>query len=236
VLKACVGLTAMAVTGMANATTFDFSATNLGLTGGNAYNTINTSIDGIGLTITALTIANDNSGNIDSISAVMGSDVGVYVSSSVSGNLGVRSRLPSAEDTTSDGNNLDGGDAGVSNDLDEGILFTFDRLVSLDYINFDFFTSSDDFNLTVDGANTSIVVDYNADSIANPLVTDVLNQFDEYRFNGIVGTSFLFWADGDSDSFRIDRLEVSAVPVPAAAWLFGSALLGMFGFSRRKKA
>jgi len=28
--------------------------------------------------------------------------------------------------------------------------------------------------------------------------------------------------------------QVSAVPVPAAAWLFGSALLGFFGFSRRK--
>jgi len=27
---------------------------------------------------------------------------------------------------------------------------------------------------------------------------------------------------------------VSAVPVPAAAWLFGSALLGFFGFARRK--
>ena len=27
---------------------------------------------------------------------------------------------------------------------------------------------------------------------------------------------------------------VSTVPVPAAAWLFGSALLGFFGFSRRK--
>jgi len=24
------------------------------------------------------------------------------------------------------------------------------------------------------------------------------------------------------------------VPVPAAAWLFGSALLGFFGFTRRK--
>ena len=37
--------------------------------------------------------------------------------------------------------------------------------------------------------------------------------------------------------FLVDDLalnEVSAVPVPAAAWLFGSALLGFFGFSRRK--
>lgn len=36
------------------------------------------------------------------------------------------------------------------------------------------------------------------------------------------------WAVADGDVF------VSAVPVPAAAWLFGSALLGFFGFSRRK--
>ena len=38
-------------------------------------------------------------------------------------------------------------------------------------------------------------------------------------------------------SFAIDNLSISAVstvPVPAAAWLFGSALLGFFGFSRRK--
>ena len=31
-----------------------------------------------------------------------------------------------------------------------------------------------------------------------------------------------------------NSMEVSAVPVPAAAWLFGSALLGFFGFSRKK--
>jgi len=34
--------------------------------------------------------------------------------------------------------------------------------------------------------------------------------------------------------FSIGTASVSAVPVPAAAWLFGSALLGFFGFSRRK--
>jgi hypothetical protein len=30
--------------------------------------------------------------------------------------------------------------------------------------------------------------------------------------------------------------EVSNVPVPAAVWMFGSALLGMFGLNRRKSA
>ena len=34
----------------------------------------------------------------------------------------------------------------------------------------------------------------------------------------------------------IDNLQVSAVPVPAAAWLFGSGLLGLTGIARRRKA
>ena len=33
-----------------------------------------------------------------------------------------------------------------------------------------------------------------------------------------------------------DNVSVSAVPIPAAAWLFGSGLLGMIGMARRKKA
>lgn len=35
------------------------------------------------------------------------------------------------------------------------------------------------------------------------------------------------------DSFRVT--DVSAVPLPAAAWLFGSALLGLAGFTRRHR-
>jgi len=30
--------------------------------------------------------------------------------------------------------------------------------------------------------------------------------------------------------------DVSAVPVPAAVWLFGSGLVGLVGIARRKKA
>jgi len=45
---------------------------------------------------------------------------------------------------------------------------------------------------------------------------------------------------GTGDVIGVDNLvfttDVSTVPVPAAAWLFGSALLGFFGFARRKKA
>ncbi len=233
-MKTLTAVAALTFASMASATTFKFNATNLGVTAGGSYNSLVTTIDGIGLTITALDVLNDNTGNITSATPITGTGVGVYVSSSdstpTSGNLGVRGSIGETS-------NLDGGSGGVLsgvNEPDEGLLFTFDALVSLDYINFDSFTSfgGDDFNLTVDGV--SVLVDHNGND-TSALVTNVPGQFDEYNFNNIVGTNFLFWADGNSDSFRIDRLSVSAVPVPAAAWLFGSALLGMFGFSRRKK-
>lgn len=44
------------------------------------------------------------------------------------------------------------------------------------------------------------------------------------------GRDFTFdfeWAD--------KGLAVSEVPVPAAVWLFGSGLVGLMGFKRRKK-
>ena len=40
---------------------------------------------------------------------------------------------------------------------------------------------------------------------------------------------------GFNANFNI-RPEVSAVPVPAAAWLFGSGLIGLVGLARRKQA
>ena len=48
------------------------------------------------------------------------------------------------------------------------------------------------------------------------------------------GNIFEFMVDTDGNDFYIRS--ISAVPVPAAVLLFGSALLSMFGFSRRKSA
>lgn len=49
------------------------------------------------------------------------------------------------------------------------------------------------------------------------------------------GIRSLFWSDDPGWNFAaLDNVTISAVPVPAAAWLFGSALLGFFGFSRKK--
>lgn len=41
---------------------------------------------------------------------------------------------------------------------------------------------------------------------------------------------------GDHEGAYGAYIDVQAVPVPAAAWLFGSALLGLGGISRRRKA
>jgi len=42
--------------------------------------------------------------------------------------------------------------------------------------------------------------------------------------------------DIDFDNISYAVWEVSAVPVPAAVWLFGSGLIGLIGVARRKKA
>lgn len=66
---------------------------------------------------------------------------------------------------------------------------------------------------------------------------------DKYRgWDSNYSNPYLHFSDRANDtvgSFLVRALEekinVSTVPVPAAAWLFGSALLGFVGFSRRNK-
>ncbi len=45
-------------------------------------------------------------------------------------------------------------------------------------------------------------------------------------------TYFYGWAVADGDAFG--RANATVVPVPAAVWLFGSAIFGLFSLSRRK--
>lgn len=59
--------------------------------------------------------------------------------------------------------------------------------------------------------------------------------FFETGFNGLGITSIVFSGNLDSFSdYAVAAIEVSAVPLPGAAILFGSALLGFFGFKRRR--
>ncbi|MCK5092950.1 MAG: VPLPA-CTERM sorting domain-containing protein, partial [Gammaproteobacteria bacterium] len=55
------------------------------------------------------------------------------------------------------------------------------------------------------------------------------NTYDgKQSYNG-KSYSYYAWAVHDGD------VGASVVPVPAAVWLFGSGLIGLVGFARRKK-
>lgn len=63
------------------------------------------------------------------------------------------------------------------------------------------------------------------------------NNWQTYSFN-LLGTgsdTLKFLAVGTNESLggNLDNVRLNAVPVPAAAWLFASAL-GLFGFARRR--
>ena len=106
----------------------------------------------------------------------------------------------------------------------ERITFTFSQTVKLDQINLGLFESCCEPNglysldggsdLTLSGGSTNVGVAVDSFSVAT-----------QVRPGGI-----------GNNTFRIDNLNVSAVPLPAAAWLFGSALLGLLSISRRKRA
>jgi len=131
----------------------------------------------------------------------------------------------------------------VDNDEPASTDFTIialnDGVVSFDWS----FSSRDEgpgfdpFGWLLNGAFTQLTVD-------GPNGSGPLTQLGSTMFNVLAGDIFGFSARSiDSccgaatttiSNFSAPDVSVSAVPVPAAAWLFGSALLGFFGFSRRK--
>ncbi len=199
---------------------FDFTTAGLGVAGGQAYNSVTMSVDGVSVEVTAYTIDNDGAGTILASSLITAPGRGVYVSAN--NNLGVSSG-------NGDSNNLDGGDANTT-EPDEGLLFSFSELVSLAFVDFDSWGSSDDFNLTVDG--TLILADFDGHPHGgSPYAAHRPSNSSYFDFYNITGRDFLFWADGDSDSFRIDSMVVNTVPTPASLTLLG---LGVLGFKLRR--
>ena len=65
--------------------------------------------------------------------------------------------------------------------------------------------------------------------------TDLL-QFDSAPGPQGAGSYTVQWQEFDGPSNYEMEFVVSAVPVPAAVWLFGSGLIGLVGVARRKKA
>jgi len=103
--------------------------------------------------------------------------------------------------------------------------------------NFDFSSLRATFTRGT-GINTSI-----SDVPLNNLFSNVLKNDYDVNSSGMV--DMLWYEDIDLDFLGLNqsaRLEigikgtVSAVPVPAAVWLFGSGMIALFGFSRKNIA
>ena len=78
-----------------------------------------------------------------------------------------------------------------------------------------------------------------ADNLISTVTQDLASSFVGMVTLSLVGSNIAYATFGTTGDLGLggiyaDNFTVSAVPVPAAAWLFGSALLGFFGFSRRK--
>ncbi len=64
-------------------------------------------------------------------------------------------------------------------------------------------------------------------------------SFDVYAYAKVVKDDTSWWQSYDrpqTGSVNVTVAPPAVVPIPAAAWLFGSAMLGLFGVARRKKA
>jgi hypothetical protein len=109
---------------------------------------------------------------------------------------------------------------------DEHLEFVFDKNVIIEDIwvnnNHDtpFGFAAGDL-ITVNGVNYGAITGYAGD--ANGILTSsiLLNAGDVLKIAN------------NNQQFYVSGVSVSAVPVPAAIWLFGSALLGFIGYGRR---
>ena len=202
-------LIALATTQTANAATFDFVSYASGNEG--SYNPyVSPTVDGI--TITATGQQTLSNGETDT-----GKTAYAYLDdhwSQRDAGLGVCKTFTTgcgADDNVTD---------------DEKLTLDFGQVVTITEItmaNGDHYTNNwdGDFGLRIDGGSWQTIA-----------LAAVFNT-------PITGTIFEFWNNnGSTDAnkeFYISTMTVSAVPIPAAIWLFGSVMLGFVGIRRNNK-
>jgi hypothetical protein len=67
-------------------------------------------------------------------------------------------------------------------------------------------------------------------------LNSALTTYNITGLNGLSGLDISFDGGAYFAPFDLDNVQLSIVPVPAAVWLFGSALVGLAGWSRRRIA
>ena len=177
-----------------------------------------------GVTNNGITVTASGSSTNDSPNTVGGSPDLQQFAYLDSGNAG----LGVCEDLTGSKQCVVSSDDNVTKS--EILKLVFDQTVSLDSL----LLLNGDHRADFDNNQYQIRID---GSLFDPLS---LALVDLSGFN-FVGKTFEFISlastkPSSKEEFYINSMTVSTVPVPAAAWLFGSALLGFFGFKRRRIA
>jgi len=144
--------------------------------------------------------------------------------------------------------------AGIGNDEITGLSDVSGQILKLEFdtvvyiSNFDFL----DLYLNRDSEKGGEQVRISIDGIADPFIVNATGssgdggyaRLDLLALGGaILGQVIEFTAyqgallqDDRNNDYAFAAITISAVPVPAAAWLFGTALIGLAGFSKRRKS
>jgi hypothetical protein len=139
--------------------------------------------------------------------------------------LSIASNYSGSYNTT--GLYLDNGD--YSTNGFSSITFSFASDVNA--FGFNFGASNYSWTLTAYDGSGSII----ESMVISALIDSNNGEFFGIAANGIA-YAVLSNNDPSYDWIFIDNFTTSAVPVPAAVWLFGSGLLGLIGFTKRKAA
>ena len=223
-IKGAILSTALMASSIASATTFDFAAiangdSSYGFTGGEFGATAITFTQG-GLTL----IASGSDTNTNAIYNAYLDSSWTHSGGGGNGGLGVCQVLSSGAQCNP------GSDDNVT--INENLMLSFDTQVTITDTTF---RNGEHNTIFGDGAEFDLVID-------RGLVSEFSGTFTlEHLFTtDITGTTFEFMnlntIDTDPFRFYISAMEVTAVPVPAAVWLFGSGLLGLAGIARRKRS
>ncbi len=139
---------------------------------------------------------------------------------------------------------------GVTNSSDETTQHYVDNSGRFDFVRFDFseqvkvekitlsiWSGDGDMTLGYGGSNNgSIFNHFYTTQTGDDLTIDFGSTPADETWR--IFASLLNNQDGKTakiDGFKIKSMEVSTVPLPAAVWLFGSALLGMVGIGYRRQ-
>jgi len=122
------------------------------------------------------------------------------------------------------------GDDEITQRTNEGLTVTFASAVNIMSIELlDLFADEVSGEVAViDG------VDFRADS-ANPFGGGywIIDSAAGLSLAGITSFTLTGFQDDHFSDYSLARIEYSVVPIPATFWLFGAALIGFIGFSRR---